>query len=79
MLEYPKYFLLFLLFFIMWRYAVKVNVKFKCSDFLIEINYIFKKGVSYQTVQIRVYFLFIYIYTSNYRETLDKTFNETRK
>lgn len=38
------------------------------GDFLIEINYTFKQGISYQTAQIHVYFFFI-VYTSNYRET----------
>lgn len=41
----------------------KINV-----DFLIELNYTFKQAISYQTVQIHVYFLFI-VCTSNYRET----------
>lgn len=33
-----------------------------------EMNYTVKQGISYQTVQISVYFLFM-VYTSNYRET----------
>lgn len=40
----------------------KINV-----DFLIEINYTFKQAISYHTLQIHVYFLFI-VCTSNSRE-----------
>lgn len=38
------------------------------QQFLTEINYTPNQGISYQTVQISMYFLFM-VYTSNYRET----------